>query len=118
MIASMIERGFTFADKPYETWEEKNRLLQEAKMGLALHQHENSLDMIEPLRLTVFSCAKLPILAEPSKDFFPYQTYHYEQFLENPNIDELVSLGQGQENFELMTQKYTFRECFENVLRR
>lgn len=81
----------------------------------SLHQHEHSLDLIEPLRLTVFSCMKLPILAEQSLNFSPYYTYSYESFLANPNFEEICN---WKDNWELMTETFTFKEQILNALRR
>jgi hypothetical protein len=115
MLEDMLKRGFSLAPAPIE-WEEKNRVMQESKMGLALHQHGDSLDMIEPLRYTVFSCMKLPILAEKSKDFYPYEVFDYEMFLANPNIGDLQRKWEA--NWIKMTWQFTFERCVLERLNR
>lgn len=113
MVSDLGEMGFNIAPAPIE-WRHKNIEMQRSKVGLALHQHEHSLGLIEPLRLTVFSCMKLPILAEKSDNPFPYYTYSYEMFLANPALHELTN---WQDNWELMTEIYPFKEQIINALR-
>lgn len=116
MMAELMKFGYTFADCPVE-WANKNKMMQMSRVGLALHQHEDSLSLIEPLRLTVFSCFKLPILAEKCADPFPYYLYSYEQFLTNcgNNYDGFNEIA--NHNYELMTETYTFKEQIINALR-
>jgi hypothetical protein len=113
MITDLARSGFSIADAP-EDWTYKNRYMQQSRVGLALHQHPDSVEIIEPLRYTVYSCMKLPILAERSTDAFPYFTYSYEDFLKNPVLTTIIN---WQDNYELLTGKYTFKYCMVEALR-
>lgn len=106
MILDLSRRGAFIAPAPIE-WEDKNRFMQQSKAGIALHQHDHSLDLIEPLRLTVFSLFKLPILAEKSTDFHPYKAYSYEDFMAGKIT--MADLTDWETNWHTFTEKHTFR---------
>jgi hypothetical protein len=112
MIASLAQRGFSIAEAPTD-WTYKNLYMQQSRIGLALHQHVDSLQMIEPLRLTVFSCMQLPILAEKSEDMYPYFTHSYEEFLKDPDLRAVTN---WQDNYSLLTREFTFKKCVAEAL--
>jgi len=93
-IDNLIKEGYTIA--PNGWGEVKEKSLAYSKMGICFHQDE--MPIIEPLRYVLFACWKLPMLAEFSQDFFPYAPLN------------------AQENYKLMTEKYTFRKCVEGAV--
>jgi hypothetical protein len=88
---------YRIAPAPYE-FEAKNFLLQSSKVGLCLHQ-DNRL-LIEPIRYTVFSCYKLPLLAERSLPN-EYMTYSFSEFIEG----EFQLNDMREHNYELVMTK-------------
>jgi|SRR6185437_10010692 len=84
---------------------ERDWRLASSKMGLCLHQ--DTLPIIEPLRHVLFACWKLPLVAEPSHDPFPYRVY---------GLDEIERATEWEGNYHLMTEHLTFRKCVEAAL--
>jgi hypothetical protein len=100
-------RGFAISGNGWQ--DHRDGILSTSRAGLCVHQDE--LPIIEPLRMTLFSCWGLPLICEHSHDFYPYQTY------------PLGGVGcwsagwdaelDGQKNRDLLTGKMNFRACVE-----
>ena len=84
---------------------ERDEQLASSRIGLCTHQ--DSLPVVEPLRMTLFSCWRLPLVAEPSKCAWPYRTY---------GMDEINDAHDGETNYRLLTEDLTFRKCVERAL--
>jgi len=104
IIAELKKRyGITLA--PNGWGPERDRRLASSRVGLCLHQ--DNLRIIEPLRFTLFSCWKLPLVAEHSLDVFPYHTH---------SLEEIRSASNWLDNYTTMTRTLTFRHCVESAM--
>lgn len=101
-VNQLIKEGARIAPMAFSK-EEKDAILKNSRYGLALHQDE--LPVIEPLRYTLFACYGLPIVAEKSKDFYPYKVIQY------PNITSGSYKEMAEYNYTMMTKVLTFEKC-------
>lgn len=83
---------------------EKRRILSQCRAGLCTHQDD--LPIIEPLRYTLFACAKLPIFAEYSNDPFPYSVLKISDIQDVWAYDHF-----GHENYETVAHLKPFPFC-------
>ena len=103
VIDDLAGRGFSFA--PNSWGEERHIALCSSNAMLALHQDEYP--VIEPLRYALASAYHLPILAEFSRDFYPFKIYK-----EYPSMIKLVWL----ENKNPLDEDYQFKKCIMEAL--
>ncbi|HSZ58523.1 MAG TPA: hypothetical protein VK797_22845 [Tepidisphaeraceae bacterium] len=87
---------------------ERDEQLATSRVGLCLHQ--DNLFLLEPLRFTLFSCWKLPLVSEFCHDFYPYDVYPLER------LKEAMQNGDGETNYRRLTSELTFRSCVEAAL--
>jgi hypothetical protein len=112
MVENLASQGYKIAPCP-EDFESKNRLLQQSKYGLCLHQDE--LKYIEPIRYTVFSLYKLLLIAEDSSSFYPYLAIPFDcwhNLVLHPYTQTFI-----EKNYELFTEYFSFTNCVNNALR-
>jgi hypothetical protein len=81
------------------------------KSGAMLCIHQDKLPIIEPLRYTIAACYGLPIVAEYSKDVYPYMV----EFLDEPDL--MDKHAQAVWNYRKLTKELTFKKCVEEALK-
>ncbi len=108
------ENGFTIAPCTFNL-EERDIILAHSRWGLALHQTPEPI--IEPPRYILFASWRLPIVAEACADPFPYKTIPW-----SPDCKALMAADEGyirdivEDNYYLMTTRYSFRNCVEKAV--
>jgi hypothetical protein len=102
-VKQLQSQGYTVA--PNAWGDERAALMSQCRRGLCLHQ--DNLSIIEPLRMTMFACAKLPLVCDPSADPYPYRTYH---------LMEIDQANDWETNWKAMTEGFTFRRCVEEAI--
>lgn len=107
-----LRKQYTFAPDYYD-FDLRNIELQKSRVGLCLHQ--DNIPLIEPIRYTIFSCYKLPLLCEMSTSFSPYFVYSYEEFLKGCNFVEITN---WQSNYKLVTEERTFKICVDEAIKK
>jgi hypothetical protein len=83
---------------------ERDEILAATRMGLCLHQ--DRLNILEPLRATLFACWKLPLVYDTCVDYFPYRVY---------GLDEIDKARDWETNYRMLTETMTFRKCVEEA---
>lgn len=108
-VADLRRRGYTVADATHGP--ERSKTLAQSRYGLALHQ--DNLPYIEPLRYVLFACWRLPIVAESSRDTFPWKTVDLSNLL---HLAAGILEAAAHENYVTATQTLTFRTCVMGAL--
>lgn len=106
LMEALESEGYSLA--PAGWGEKRDESLKESRNMLCLHQDD--MPVIEPLRYTIAACYGLPIVAEESRDFYPY----FVQVLGKPGGKSKLDIAKM--NYELMTQRLTFRRCVQEAL--
>lgn len=106
LLAGIASKGYSIA--PNGFGEERNRILASCRAGLSIHQHDND-PSLNPLRATMMSCAKLPMVFEYVKDPHPFLTYGMNE------LDQAIRDERGyiEQNFKTITEDYEFRRVVE-----
>jgi hypothetical protein len=105
-VQQLESRGFTMA--PIGWGDIRDESIACSRWGLCLHQ--NPVPALSPQRMTLFACRKLPIVIEKC-DPYPYQAVLLDDFLPDKDYTEIVD-----KNFEMFTDKLSFRNCVEEGL--
>lgn len=108
VINDLKAQGYTIA--PNGWGEERNKILARCRMGLCVHQDE--IPVLEPLRATLFSMCRLPLVYERCNDFYPYRVWSLDN-IEEAKRDEC---GKAAANYELLTGELGFRRCIEEAM--
>lgn len=106
-----LAKRYSIADSTENPGYDRRKTLAQSRYGLALHQ--DTLPYIEPLRYMLFSCWRLPIVAEASQDFYPYRVAHVRDFHRTPPA-ELAEMASA--NHRTVTETMTFRSCVMGAL--
>lgn len=101
-IRQLQSQGYTMAPNGWGA--ERAALMSRCRMGLCLHQ--DNLCVTEPLRMTLFSCSKLPLVCDPSADSTPYRTY---------SLLEIDNARDWETNYRAMTEEFQFRRVIEEA---
>ncbi len=110
-VAALEARGYTIAPVGFD--KARDEAISASRYGLCLHQHD--VPILEPLRHTMFSLFKVPLIIEYCTDPFPYQGQPYRDFLETGPRQDVLEAS-AEYNFNLLTKEMTFRKCVESVL--
>jgi len=100
-VIHLERQGYKMA--PNGWGQARDHSLAHSKFGLCLHQ--DAMPIIEPLRYTLFSCWKLPLITAHSHDPHPYEVFDIHH----------LNISKWQHNYNKLTGPCNFRTCVENA---
>lgn len=104
-INQLKNAGYTMA--PNGWGDERAATLAACRMGLCLHQWQND-PALEPLRATLFSAWRLPLVYEHCNDYYPYRVFSLDKIAEAASEQGREA---AEENWWRMNRVLTFQSC-------
>lgn len=104
-VEQLKAEGYTIAPNDFD-FQIREYSLAHSRYGLCFHQDEEP--VIEPLRFMLYACWRLPLIVEPSVDYFPYEVMPIQALQRGNLYPDMVN-----HNYERVVIEHPFKK---NVL--